>query len=275
MWRNSYYYRSIRDGRTVRTEYVGTGPAAAVAELQDRRRRADRTAAVRARQSRERSARRELARAKERSAAVDSALMAGLEALGYHRTYRQWRRRHDALDPTTPPPPAIKAGLDLEEFAQSICLEAATKSPELRAQLARELVVKRAELAGSGPVPAAVMLAIGAALVAWLEFWMTQTMAAALRAQSDDGCPPSLDRRLSWAQRRYLSALAAVERIRRLAGRGRSAAVGTIAKQIDGPTSGPSPETPPVAHQGEHGPPGDRAVPGRARQILEPEVSNP
>jgi hypothetical protein len=87
-----YYYRSIRDGDRVRTEYIGAGPAAELIAQVDRLDPLER----------ERSAEawRECRRADEaadRSAAlafgrVELVARAALEAAGFHRHRRQWRR---------------------------------------------------------------------------------------------------------------------------------------------------------------------------------------
>jgi hypothetical protein len=88
-----YYYRSIREGGRVRTEYVGTGPAAEAAELIDRfegleRERANR--AWRERRQATEAADQAVARA---FAGVEVVARLALESAGFHRHKRgEWRR---------------------------------------------------------------------------------------------------------------------------------------------------------------------------------------
>jgi len=91
--RNGYWYRSVRRGAKVRTEYLGSGPLAALwAELDAvaREERETRRAAVRA----ELETQREIDRAIDAAGeGVRTLTEAVLLANGYHLHKRQWRKR--------------------------------------------------------------------------------------------------------------------------------------------------------------------------------------
>src|SRR3954452_16432005 len=88
-----YYYRSIREGGRVRTEYVGAGPRAEAAELIDRL-----EALGREREAEAWRADREALDAEDldqagRFGAVELVVRAALEAAGFRRHKRgEWRR---------------------------------------------------------------------------------------------------------------------------------------------------------------------------------------
>jgi len=93
--RNGYWYRSVRDGDQVRTEYLGAGPLAeamATLDAVEREERELEWAAMRA----EREAQREIDRTID---AVGDALReltrVVLVAYGYHLHKGQWRKRRD------------------------------------------------------------------------------------------------------------------------------------------------------------------------------------
>jgi hypothetical protein len=110
-----YYYRSVRDGGRVRSEYVGGGEFGELVELIERT-----ESRLRAAEAGEAGARRAGAEAADRAAAgtfagVEAVVAAALEAADYHRPRRgNWRRRRmgadaeefEDLDPDLPPPPA-------------------------------------------------------------------------------------------------------------------------------------------------------------------------
>ena len=91
--RNGYWYRSVRDGDRVRTEYLGTGPLAeAIATLDtvEKEERGARRAAARA----ERKAQREVDQAIDAAGdALRELTSVVLLASGYHRHKGQWRKR--------------------------------------------------------------------------------------------------------------------------------------------------------------------------------------
>jgi hypothetical protein len=88
-WRGRYYYRSVRQGRRVLTEYRGAGDVAEMAAALDAEERAERQAEREARKA-------ELALDMEIDAAgrqLRGALEAALLASGYHKHKGTWRRR--------------------------------------------------------------------------------------------------------------------------------------------------------------------------------------
>ena len=89
----SYYYRKVRDGSRVRSEYVGAGLVAeAMAEIDDIGRFSD--AHERATWAATVQAERDAERAINESAEVAETLTAAvLIAAGYHTHRRQWRRQ--------------------------------------------------------------------------------------------------------------------------------------------------------------------------------------
>jgi len=93
--RNGYWYRSVRDGDQVRTEYLGAGPLAEAMATLDAMKREEREiewAAMRA----EREAQREIDRAIGESERLVRAVVAAvLLASGYHAHRGQWRKRRD------------------------------------------------------------------------------------------------------------------------------------------------------------------------------------
>ena len=96
--RNGYWYRSVRDGDQVRTEYLGTGPLAEAMATLDAVKREERQrewAAMRA----EREAQREIDRAIDAVGDLVRVLThAVLLANGYHAHKRQWRKRRHGGD---------------------------------------------------------------------------------------------------------------------------------------------------------------------------------
>lgn len=104
------YYRSVREGQTVRHVYFGSGPAATAAAAEDERRRSERQTR---RLDRERQRREwaEVWRPLRNLADVTTVLLhARLLAEGFHRHDRgRWRKRRKAMPAATsnaPPPPA-------------------------------------------------------------------------------------------------------------------------------------------------------------------------
>src|SRR4051794_754576 len=101
-----YYYRSIRDGDRVRTEYVGAGPAAELIAAADRLESLERAQAAEAWRA-ERAAldAEDLARA-ARFGVVEAVVRGALEAAGFRRHKRgDWRRSRMRNEPSTPGPP--------------------------------------------------------------------------------------------------------------------------------------------------------------------------
>jgi len=90
-----YYYRKVRDGGRVKSEYIGAGIVAeAYARLDeiDRHERQRAAAEWRTTVERERQSIAALAQVDE---LVKSAVAAVLIANGYHTHKRQWRRKRD------------------------------------------------------------------------------------------------------------------------------------------------------------------------------------
>jgi hypothetical protein len=89
-----YYYRSHREGRRVRKEYIGSGPTAILIAEMDRTIRADRATW----KADQRERRRSIEAADESLAVIDQAtdiaLSNALIAAGFHRHNRgEWRKR--------------------------------------------------------------------------------------------------------------------------------------------------------------------------------------
>lgn len=88
-WRGRHYYRSVREGRRVRTEYLGAGAVAEAAAMFDAAERMERQA--------EREARRaELALDREIDESdrhLRKQIEAALLASGYHKHKGTWRKR--------------------------------------------------------------------------------------------------------------------------------------------------------------------------------------
>ena len=97
----SYYYRKVRDGRHVRSEYVGTGP---LAESMARLEQIDLEQAELHRMERDidRAQFAELDVAiKLNGSTIKAALTELLEANGYHLHKRQWRKKRNKPPATT------------------------------------------------------------------------------------------------------------------------------------------------------------------------------
>ena len=93
--RNGYWYRSVRDGDQVQTEYLGAGPLAEAMATLDALKREERElegAAIRA----EREAQREIDRAMGESERLVCAVVAAVLLVSeYHAHRGQWRKRRD------------------------------------------------------------------------------------------------------------------------------------------------------------------------------------
>lgn len=219
-WKGGYYYRSVRCGDRVASEYLGRGPEAEAAALLDGERRARRTAARAVRRRTELAERRTFQAAHKRGAGVERALSAGLAALGWHRPQRHtWRRRRGGVSANlrTFGPPAAEAAeaaeAELRTFVQTAADGIASSAPvdwdEVRVKTAR----LRGEIEGPNPGPA-LRLAAQAVLWAWLEYWTVELSARAVGGRGEPAA--HFDRRRAWAQRRFASALRTAESIRRL-----------------------------------------------------------
>lgn len=91
-----YYYRKVRVGGRVRSQYMGTGFLAqmfAEADIDKRRERAARRAADRATRQAEAQIDRQLADAESALAAMTHAT---LKAAGFHQHRGQWRKKRHA-----------------------------------------------------------------------------------------------------------------------------------------------------------------------------------
>jgi len=94
--RGRYWYRSVRVGRRVIKEYLGTGELAqtmAEIDVLERQERDLAREAIRAERARENEIDREL---DAMGAQVRALTGAVLEAHGYHKHKGQWRKRRDA-----------------------------------------------------------------------------------------------------------------------------------------------------------------------------------
>ena len=91
-----YYYESRRIGRAVVRRYVGAGRIAELVARLDESRRADEAATKLGRDEARTRRRRGTARLRRWLAGIDAAVAAELEAEGWHRHKRQWRRKRGA-----------------------------------------------------------------------------------------------------------------------------------------------------------------------------------
>lgn len=91
-----YYYRARKvDGRVVK-EYLGVGPSAEIAALQDTRARQDRAAAARVRRAERAGLEAVDGELTDVDDAIEALTRASLILSGYHRHHRDnWRRRRD------------------------------------------------------------------------------------------------------------------------------------------------------------------------------------
>lgn len=88
-WEGAYYYRKEREGKTVRSVYVGGGVLGELAAAQDAR-----TQAAREEQRAARAQQRAAGQALDADYSALRAQVAGvLTAAGYHQHKREWRRR--------------------------------------------------------------------------------------------------------------------------------------------------------------------------------------
>jgi hypothetical protein len=244
-WKRGYYYSHGR--------YVGRGDLACLVELLDvedwKQARQDRDQARKLNQE----AIQGFHEARQIAGRIDRLVNLGLEAAGFHRHARgPWRRRKTMevtlqLPASKPSSKVTKRIGDLcrrlvkrddpnaldelrrlgEEHPETLVEEAHGDlgkviegfflanqfrvAPSLIAGVEAKLRLLRAELAGPDPTPA-LRLAVEAAAYRWLDHWSLEISVA---TRPGTACP-ALDRRRNWAHRRYLQALAAVERIRRL-----------------------------------------------------------
>jgi hypothetical protein len=203
-WANGHYYRN-------RLEYCGSGEwASQAAALDVEERELD---------ARERQQKRELEQAerigfqaaRQRAARVDLVLCRGLTAAGFWRQRRhQWRRRAVATE--IQPQTVETAVVELAELPAITYLMAITRDQGLQQRLEAKLRSLRTELIGNGPESAALRLAVNAAILAWLDTWFCELLAARDPGRTN----LTLERRRTWSSRRYALAVTTVERIRRL-----------------------------------------------------------
>ncbi len=91
-----YYYRARKeDGRVVK-EYVGTGPSAEIAALQDRSAREERATAAQARKAEQDRLEAIDSEVTHIDHAIEAVTQVNLLLAGYHRHHRDaWRRRRN------------------------------------------------------------------------------------------------------------------------------------------------------------------------------------
>lgn len=89
----SYYYRKVRDGGRVRSEYVGAGMIADMLAEVDADSRHDAQVQQQARRAEVDAERRTAATLAEVDRMVQDMTAAALIAAGYHAHRRQWRRQ--------------------------------------------------------------------------------------------------------------------------------------------------------------------------------------
>jgi hypothetical protein len=206
-WKRGYYYSG---GRYVGKDWIARVHAAIDADHAAIKR--EMRDLAREQKQAEREAFQE---ARQRAAKVDSIVARGFEAVGLYRQDRhQWKRRLATMKKLETNAPATeKAVLDLAEIARfAYVMKAFGESPEHEERLHDKLDALHTELIGPRPACAALRLAVELACYCWLDKWAVEVVAS----QNALNVSPALDRRRNWAGRRFLQALAAVERIRRL-----------------------------------------------------------
>jgi hypothetical protein len=137
-----YYYRSVREGGRVRTEYVGTGPEAEAAELIDRFETLDRERAAEVWRERRRAAEAEDLAAVLAFDRVEVVARLALESAGFRRHKRgEWRRSRMGDLPKGPDAAGASAKRgtrsELSEFMD--LLTRASKGDESAMPVLREL----------------------------------------------------------------------------------------------------------------------------------------
>jgi hypothetical protein len=94
-----YYYRSEREGKTVRRTYIGRGYAADVVSQLDAAERRNREAERAARRDEQTEQDALDAPLNELNDLADALARAALTAAGYHQHKRQWRKRRAQSNP--------------------------------------------------------------------------------------------------------------------------------------------------------------------------------
>lgn len=246
--RGKYYVKSVRDGRTVKTVYHGSGLVGQLAAQLDDAERQQR-AAQRAQQQAEIA---EIAARTALPAAVADycALLAELvrqllESAGYHQHKRQWRKRRMANDLAKPAPTRAEFGIllkrvaaggsdadatalrtmvaaypeygrafDLSEKAIGALIAHMPADPAGRAIARGRVDVLRKELGGDAPT-AIERLLVDAVVQSYLDVWLVEYQCSDLWSES----PTAIafwEKRRTQAQKRYLRAVETLARVRRL-----------------------------------------------------------
>jgi hypothetical protein len=217
-----YAYESRREGSRVRRVYLGSG---GIAQAEASLARPDR---VRREESRAEAGR---IRAEERAIVgagrkVDEAVNGAMGSLGFHRPDRgRWRkRRGPAMDQATTTKAAATTLAKAEtrhrgfmaEAQERLVIAAESNGDEaFKAKVKAEVAEVRAELAGPDPTPIERLLADRAA-ACYLDLQLCEVRCHIARQKGNDALRDTLDKRLTRSHNRYLSALTALARVRRL-----------------------------------------------------------
>ena len=251
---NEYYYESYREGDRVRTRYIGRGIGAEIAEASAAESREERRQAREAERELVKRLDATLAHVAGTCNALRRVAHAALRAHGYHQSKRrQWRRRirpvptpknqadaHDrarrglealvaqaSKDPNAlaelrrvladDPDRFVMVGWgDAAAIALMLVVANMTKASPLRGQATMVKAEQlRAELCGPNPTVVERLL-VERIVLSWLVVnWLEADLA---RFSPGDAFPQAarLDRRLSRAHTRFVSALKALASVRRL-----------------------------------------------------------
>lgn len=213
---NRYYYRKRREGDRVRSEYVGAGGVAlayALARVEDRRAARATAAALDA-----------LFRTTDDACGrLMASAVALLEAAGFHRHKRQWRRRRMTTTQLDLPqsqatglPPALPAtgdgdlGRIAREFVCRAALGGETCDEELLARVKASAERVKDRAAGPNPTVIEELLAerVG---INWVAVHVLD-MGAFTNGPGRDAS----DKHLSRAHHRYISSLRSLAAVRKL-----------------------------------------------------------
>jgi hypothetical protein len=249
--RGKYYHRTTRVGKRVRSEYVGSGPAAAlIAQFDqlDQERRALERAERRQQFDQLDQDTRPPTALLDHAGIVAELVRAALELSGYHQHRRQWRKRRMQNQITTAPTraeftalfnaasaegstaadraalrravashPEYGRAFDLADRALDALIEGMPADRAGKAIAAGRADSLRKELSGAAPTVLERLL-IDQIVLAYMHLNLIEYQQGPLMGGSNASMATIefWERRLDGAQRRYLRAIESLTRVRRL-----------------------------------------------------------